>query len=80
MAAARAWARAEAEGRVLKQGQKTTDVSSPKVGKLITAPRDHFAALYGASKGYVEMARALLRIRRFLPVRRRRPSPSHRRG
>jgi hypothetical protein len=34
---------------------------SPKVGDLITNPRDHFAELFSSNKVYVEQARALLK-------------------
>lgn len=55
IAAARAWSRARAEGKIQKQGgprQKAQDA-------LIADPRSHFAALYGVSERYVEMARDL---------------------
>lgn len=62
IAAARAWARAEAAGRILKPGENARWKGSPKVGEPqpITDAREHFAALYGVSKNYIEMARAVL--------------------
>jgi hypothetical protein len=49
IAAAEAWAIAEAEGRTLKDGQTLREVSLPKEGKerLIRKPREHFAAMFG---------------------------------
>jgi len=58
IAAARAWAQAEAAGRIQKSGART-DLPTPKEGVgLIASPRDHFGAMFGVGKGYVEMARA----------------------
>ncbi|MCC6780942.1 MAG: DUF3102 domain-containing protein [Hyphomicrobiales bacterium] len=59
-AAAEAWGLAEREGRVAERGQIGRN-RSPTVGDLITTPRDHFAALFGSNKVYVEQARALLK-------------------
>jgi hypothetical protein len=59
IAAALAWARAEAEKRVqIGAGRPSKSAQS---GQIITQPREHFAALYGVGKNYVEMARALLK-------------------
>ena len=59
MAAAKAWALAEQEGKVQTQGGDRK--SKAQSGHLIAAPRDHFAVMFGVSKTYVEQARALLR-------------------
>jgi hypothetical protein len=58
MAAAAAWAMAEREGRVQSGAERA---KSAQRGQIIRNPRDHFAALFGVGKNYVEMARALLR-------------------
>jgi len=61
MAAAKAWAMAEAEGRILKPGQNAPRSSSPKAGEPIKEPHKHFGKLFGVSKDYANMAHALLR-------------------
>lgn len=59
MAAARAWSRAAAAGKILKRGQKPDDLKSRKVRDLIRDPRTYFAKLYGVGEKFVEMARDL---------------------
>jgi hypothetical protein len=55
--AAEAWGLAEKKGLVQKQGGPRQKAQNG----LIAHPREHFAELFGVSKNYVEMARALLR-------------------
>jgi hypothetical protein len=59
--AARAWAMAEAEGLILKSGEKLVDFrqSHPDV-EPITEPGKHFALMFGVSPDYAYMARAVL--------------------
>jgi hypothetical protein len=56
IAAAEAWALAEKDGKVQKQGGPRQKAQNG----LIAHPREHFGELLGVSKSYVEMARALL--------------------
>ena len=58
VAAAHAWARAEASGRVQTHGGNRR--SSSGNPNLIREPAKHFAALYGVSQDYAHMARAVL--------------------
>ena len=60
IAAARAWYRAEEEGRVQPHGGDRR--SSSENPNLIRDPAKHFAGLYGVSQDYVRMARAVLRF------------------
>jgi hypothetical protein len=61
VAAARAWAAAEAEGRILKPGETERRPSSPQKGEhLISKPREHFGTMFGAGKNQVEQAKALV--------------------
>jgi hypothetical protein len=61
MAAADAWLRAEAEGKVQtgKGGDRRRKDQSETFA-LIADPRSHFAKLFAVNKKYVEMARDLL--------------------
>jgi hypothetical protein len=59
MAAASAWAAAEAEGPVQTKGGNRK--SNAQLGHLISEPREYFAGLFGVGKNYVEHARALLK-------------------
>jgi hypothetical protein len=59
MAAAEAWAYAEAQGMVSAHGGDRK--SNAQRGHLISDPRSHFAEAFGVGKNYVEQARALLR-------------------
>jgi hypothetical protein len=61
VAAARAWAVADAEGRILKPGETKRRPSSPQKGEhLIANPRVHFGKMFTAGKDQVEQAKALV--------------------
>lgn len=62
--AAEAWALAEAEGQVQTKGGDRR--SKGKSSRLIAAPADHFAKLFGTNGKYVKQARRLLTSRRPL--------------
>jgi len=61
IAAARAWALAEAKERVLKPGQKLSDFQKthPDVEPILE-PGKHFALMFGISQDYAYMTRAVL--------------------
>jgi hypothetical protein len=55
--AGRAWKRAEAAGKIVKEGRPT---NSQKVGELITNARDYFADAYGVNHRYAEMGKLIV--------------------
>ena len=60
IAAAMAWRRAEAAGRVQK-ARARTDRRSPEAGAgLIISPRDHFGQQFGVGKNFVAQAKVIL--------------------
>jgi hypothetical protein len=73
IAAASAWKQAEAEGRVQTHGGDRK--SNALRGRLISSPRDYFAAQFAVGKNYVEMAREVL-ARSAAPAHPRRQAAS----
>jgi hypothetical protein len=60
IAAARAWAMAEAEGLILKSGEKLSDFRKAHLSvEPILEPAKHFALMFGVSPDYADMAHAV---------------------